>query len=221
MELHDVVMPAAEVYDMTEKKGWWEMMDAVFQRFDRQAMTNVKLAAKGRLLKGALSTEQIQCEHPFRAISLGANQYASWTKCAKCQARLTYHHGPGPHPDRLKMMKDKLDLKAEQKYVKIEQDPEAKASVKLEKVEVSDLELQRQAEELKQQAETLRQLKKAVRKVETSSEATPGSSTADMSQLTGALEALVQTQKESQMTMVQGFQSILSTLTAAASSTSR
>jgi hypothetical protein len=221
MEQSDVVMPAAEVYDMTEKKGWWEMMDAIFQRFDRQTMTNVKLAAKGRLLKGALTTEQTLCEHPFRAITLGANQYASWTKCMKCQARLSYHHGPGPHPDRLKMLKDKLDIKAEQEFVKIEQDPETKTSVKLEKVEVSDLELQRQAEELKHQAEALRQLKKAVRKVETTSETTPGPMTTDMSQLTGTLQALIQTQKESQATMVQGFQSVLNTLTAAASSSSR
>jgi hypothetical protein len=214
-------MPTTEVYDMTEKKGWWEMMDAVYQRFDRQAMVNVKLAAKGRLLKGALTNEQLQCEHPFRAISLGANQYASWTKCMKCQARLSYHHGPGPHPDRLKMLKDKIDIKAEQKYVKIESDPDMKTFVKVEKVEVSDLELQRQAEELKRQSDVLRQLKKAVRKVEASSEVSPAPSSTDMTQLTGTLQALVQTQKESQATMIQGFQSVLSTLTAAASSSSR
>jgi hypothetical protein len=128
MEPSDVAMPTAEMYDMTEKKGWWEMMGAIFQRFDRQAMTNVKMAAKGRLLKGALTTVQLQCEHPFRAIALGANQYASWTKCTKCQARLSYHHGPGPHPDRLQMLKDKLDIKAEQKYVEIEKTPTRRAT---------------------------------------------------------------------------------------------
>jgi hypothetical protein len=127
-------MPSAERYDMSEKKGRWELMDAVFQRFDRQVMANVNMAAKGRLLNGALSGEQLRCECPFRAMSLGANQYTSWTKCAKCQARLSYHHGPGPHPDRLKMLKDNLEVKAEMKYVKIEQDPGTKHHVKIEKV---------------------------------------------------------------------------------------
>jgi hypothetical protein len=80
---------------------------------------------------------------------------------------------------------------------------------------VADLELLRQVENLKQQADVLRQLKKAVRKVDASREVMrTGTSSTDMSQLTGALQELVQSQKKSQNTMIQGFQSVLSTLAA-------
>lgn len=105
--LNSLSLPAVMMSDSRRSRGsaapserWEHLMDSVMNRWETNR------TAYKRLIRAELSTKSTasnrkkyieaesqapgRCLHPTDQVASRANQYASWTVCLQCQARLTY-----------------------------------------------------------------------------------------------------------------------------------